>query len=218
MYCRLLTGPMKAGKTRRLANEIEKYILAKKNVLFVRPIKDTREESDMSHNSFISQYFNKLLQSEYVTTIEIKNIYDIFPGKALTAKVWHDKDFNAVFIDEFFMIEGWDKEFFFHWNWEMERGRKEIPLIIAGISNSWNGDTFKATSIIYPFMDSIEREHAVCECCGKPANYHFFNKGAEGWGASDSMVDNDHNWFTCMCFDCYVSRCGGKPITVDIKE
>ena len=208
MFVKLLTGPMKAGKTKRLANDIEKYVLAKKNIVFVTPKMDTRKGS---HNSYISKYLEELLKSEYVHVFETDDI-----TKLKTYKSPLREDTAAIFVDEFFMLKGWSKEFFFEYG--TGKYSKNIPLILAGITNSWNGDTFKATSIVYPFVDEIEREQAVCEKCGKPANYHFFNKGASKWNDDDSTIDDNCDKFTCMCMECYVKACKGKPISVDIKE
>lgn len=209
MYVTLYTGPMKAGKTRRLATAIEKYVLAKKHIVFVQPIQDTRQGS---HNSYISKYFNDLVQSPYVTVV---NTTDVASVLNLSDEVLQATEPAAIFVDEFFMLEGWSKEFFFRY---AQSTLKDVPLILAGISNSWNCDCFKATATVLPFVDKIEREQAVCEICGKPANYHFYKKGADSWVDDSSTIDDECDKFTCMCAECYVKACNGTPIEVDIKE
>ena len=42
MYNKLFTGPMFAGKTRRLVHELEKFVLAKKHVAWFEQKRDTR--------------------------------------------------------------------------------------------------------------------------------------------------------------------------------
>lgn len=55
---RLITGPMFSFKTSRLVHSMEKYLLAKKRILFFRPKKDDR--GYVSHNNGIENLFNNL--------------------------------------------------------------------------------------------------------------------------------------------------------------
>ena len=71
----LLTGGMFSGKTRRLVDEMEKRVLAKQNVLYVHPIKDTRENK--SHQSFVSKHLDELISNKLVDIIEVNDIAEV---------------------------------------------------------------------------------------------------------------------------------------------
>ena len=202
MY-KLLTGPMKAGKTRRLALEIEKCVLAKRKVLLVTPKMDTR---NTSHNHFVATQLDELKSNPLVDQISLAHIPLIF-----------DRDlsqYHAIFVDEFFMLQGWDKSFFF----EFKKKYPEVHLTLAGITNGFGCDTFKAVSAVIPFMDKIEKELAICEKCGQPANYFMFKGGVSAWPAKQGCIDDGCTGFDSLCLGCYIEACNGNPVYPEMRE
>lgn len=202
MY-KLLTGPMKAGKTRRLALEIEKCVLAKRKVLLVTPRMDTR---NTSHNHFVATQLDELKTNPLVDVASVSSIESLL-GQDL-------KKYHAIFVDEFFMITGWSKEWFFSF-------KKQFPdthLTLAGITNGFGCDTFKAVSIVLPFMDKIEKELAICEKCGQPANYFMFRGGVKAWTQKEGCIDNGCTGFDSLCLGCYIKACDGIPVYPEMRE
>ena len=211
LYVRLLTGPMKGGKTRNLVKYMERYILAKQYIYTISPKMDTRAGS---HNSLVTQELHGLLSSPYCYNTVQTNIFDFLKEVKEMIDAGDIEPISAIFVDEFFMLEGWSKEFFYWY----QQNFNDVPLTIAGIVNGWSCDTFKATSIVLPFVDSIKRERAICERCGKDANYFFYKGGVEAWNSRKDCIDEGCNNFECLCAECYTKATGGKPVYSDLKE
>ena len=201
---------MKGGKTRNLVNYMERHILAKQYIYVISPKMDTRAGS---HNSLVTQELHGLLSSPYCYNTVQTNIFDFLKQVKEMIDDGDIEPVSAIFVDEFFMFEGWSKEFFYWY----QQNFNDIPLTIAGIINSWSGDLFEASKIVLPFVDSIKKERAICERCGKAANYWYQKGGIEGWLKRKTTIDDNCDSFECLCAECYVKE-SGSPIYVDIKE
>ncbi len=186
----LLTGGMFSGKTRRLVDEMEKRVLAKQNVLYVHPIKDTRENK--SHQSFVSKHLDELISNKLVDIIEVNDIAEVTQYIGNT-----DKEYSSIFIDEYFMIKFGDRiETFLN-----IVNKHEIPdVYLAGLISDANCKLFKEAENVLPYMDDIIKANAVCMECGAPANYsHFIGNHFKN---DDINVDNGSS-YRCLCWKCY---------------
>lgn len=191
----LLTGGMFSGKTRRLVDEMEKRVLAKQNVLYVHPIKDTRENK--SHQSFVSKHLDELISNKLVDIIEVNDIAEVTQYIGNT-----DKEYSSIFIDEYFMIKFGDRiETFLN-----IVNKHEIPdVYLAGLISDANCKLFKEAENVLPYMDDIIKANAVCMECGAPANYsHFIGNHFKN---DDINVDNGSS-YRCLCWKCYAKATG----------
>ena len=186
----LLTGGMFSGKTRRLVDEMEKRVLAKQNVLYVHPIKDTRENK--SHQSFVSKHLDELISNNLVDIIEVNDIAEVTQYIGNT-----EKNYSSIFIDEYFMIKFGDRiETFLN-----SVNKHEIPdVYLAGLISDANCKLFKEAENVLPYMDDIIKANAVCMECGAPANYsHFIGNHFKN---DEINVDNGSS-YRCLCWKCY---------------
>ncbi|MBR6610718.1 MAG: hypothetical protein IKK93_00530 [Campylobacter sp.] len=191
----LLTGGMFSGKTRRLVDEMEKRVLAKQNVLYVHPIKDTRENK--SHQSFVSKHLDELISNKLVDIIEVNDIAEVTQYIGNT-----DKGYSSIFIDEYFMIKFGDRiETFLN-----IVNKHEIPdVYLAGLISDANCKLFKEAENVLPYMDDIIKANAVCMECGAPANYsHFIGNHFKN---DEINVDNGSS-YRCLCWKCYAKATG----------
>ena len=190
----LITGGMFSGKTRRLVDELEKRVLAHKSVLYVHPLKDTRENK--SHQSFVSKHLDELISDNRVDIIEANDIADVI--KFLdTTKI----SYSSIFIDEYFMIKFHDIEAFLNKVHELA-----IPdVYLAGLIADANCKLFKEAENVLPYADEIIKSNAVCMECGAPANYsHFIGNHFK---KDEINVDNGSS-YKCLCWKCYAKATG----------
>lgn len=185
----LLTGGMFSGKTRRLVDEMEKRVLAKQNVLYVHPVKDTRENK--SHQSFVSKHLDELISNKLVDIIEVNDV------ESVTLFLENsDKKYESVFIDEYFMIKFQAIEDFLN-----TVNKLNIPdVFLAGLISDANCKLFKEAITVLPYVSHIEHTNAVCMECGEPANFsHFIGNHFKN---DDINVDNGSS-YRCLCWKCY---------------
>lgn len=202
MHTKLFTGPMFAGKTRRLVTELEKYVIAKKDVIWFEPKRDTRGRS---HGSFISQRMEELKNSSYVHSFTISKPDELIK-EASKIKKQHP-EIACIFIDEYFMIPFKRQFFYDYYDTEL----RDIPLVFAGLTVGWGAKLLDTAIEILPFMDEIDKEDAICMQCGKPANYSYYKGGIEAWNSLGlDPIDTGKNYI-CLCHDCYIKETK-KPI------
>lgn len=197
MYNKLFTGPMFSGKTRRLVIELERYILAKRHVVWFEPQRDTRGGS---HGDFIAQRMEELKNSEYVHSFEFTKPEEII--EHVSKLIRHTK-IECIFIDEFFMVP-FERQFFYDYQ---ASELKDIPMVFAGLTVGADSNLIKTAIPVIPYMDEIKKFSAICMNCGKTANYTYFDGD---WDSSDP-IDNGHN-YKVLCADCYM-KLTKKPLT-----
>lgn len=192
---------MFAGKTRRLVTELEKYVIAKKHVVWFEPERDTRGGS---HGSFISQRMEELKNSSYVHSFSIKKPEELI-AKAL--EIQKHTEIACIFIDEYFMLPFKRQFFYDYWATEL----RDVELVFAGLTVGWGAKLLDTAIEILPFMDEIDKENAICMQCGKPANYSYYKGGIKAWNELKlDPIDTGKNYI-CLCHDCYMEETK-KPI------
>lgn len=189
MYNKLFTGPMFSGKTRRLVTELERYVIAKRHVIWFEPLIDSRGES---HGSFITKRMEELKNSEYVHSFKIKKPEDVIIE---SQKLQEKLRIEGIFIDEFFMIP-FERQFFYDYQ---NSNLKDIPLVFAGLIAGADSNLMPTTLQVLPFMDEIEKFNSICMNCGKDANYSYF---VGDWNTADPIDDGTN--YKALCSDCYV--------------
>ena len=176
----LICGPMYSGKSTALFQRLERCLYANKKVLLIRPKKDTR--GYFSHSGGINP---ELLEEKFKDKFVILYYKEIDPSDC-NAIV--NDGFEAVFVDEYFMIKGSSNLTQLH----------NIDIYFGGLLASSECKLFDETIKILPYCDKIKKLNGVCiECGNELGNYSFakFNK------TTDVVVGDSE--YECLCHDCY---------------
>ena len=158
---------------------MEKYLLARKQVLFFRPKRDDR--GYVSHNTGIENLFNNL--KDQIKTYEVSNADEMLE---ITNKVSYD----VIFVDEYFMIKDCYK---------LAEEKGDIKdIIFAGLISDSNNILFPEAINLLPFIEYIEKENAICMNCGAPASFSAY------FGSPDrGDIEVGDNLYKCLCYSCY---------------
>ena len=178
----LICGPMYSGKSTALFQRMERLLFAKKKVLLIRPRKDDRgyfTHSDGIDIEKLEKNFPNLV------VLKFKSIDEF-----LVRNIKADK-FDAVFVDEYFMIPG--AHHLCH--------QTDFDVYFGGLLATSECTLFDETIKILPFCDKIKKLNSVCMDCGSElASYSYadFKKTSE--------VDVGDTKYKCLCQKCYEKR------------
>lgn len=136
----VITGPMFSGKTEELYRRIKRYVIAKKRVVLFVPEVDTRERYIPAGIEFTT--------IKYFKDIE-KWLYE---NKAAV---------DVVAVDETQFLDAGNNTL----AWLPDH----ITVIVSGLNQMYNGDTFFHMANIMAIADSITLLTAICELCGEEA-------------------------------------------------
>lgn len=187
---------MFSGKTRKLVTSLEKYILARRNVMWFEPTQDTRGGS---HGSHISQRMQDLKQSEYAHCFTISKPEEII---SISEEMLDRFRIASIYIDEYHMLD-FKRQFFYDYN---NSKLSKVPLVFSGLIVGCDAIVLDVAREVIPFMDEIIKENAVCMTCGEPANYYNYI----GEWKAENIIDTGKN-YECLCHDCYM-KATKKPI------
>ena len=154
----LITGPMKCGKSTELFRQMERKHIAGKKILYISAKNDSRE--------FFARGIprSKLFEVANVKVVEnwaklgIKDIQKMID------------DYDAIFIDEFFMIKN---------NYVLPTFMPINPdhkcdIYFAGLIADAKAQLFPEAIKVIPLCDEIIKLSAVCEECGSEhANFSY---------------------------------------------
>ena len=177
----LICGPMYSGKSTALFQRLERLLFAKKQVMLIRPKKDDRgyfTHSEGIDIDRLAEVYKGQLEVQYIKECDSEFLSYIQKGA-----------FDAVFVDEYFMIPGIHQLCF----------QTGYDVFFGGLLASSECGLFEETVKILPYCDKIKKLNAVCMNCGSElANYSFadFNK-------TSSIVVGDSK-YKCLCQKCYI--------------
>lgn len=178
-----ICGPMYSGKSSALYQRLERCLYAKKKVLLIRPIKDDRGYFVHSggidlealekkfEGKFVIKYYNKLTDSD--------------------CHSFSDENFDAVFVDEYFMIED---------SWLLTQWKKFDVYYSGLLATSECKLTTEAIKIL-PYCDKIKKLNGICIECGSELGSYSFYK----YEKSDEVVVGDDS-YECLCHECYEKK------------
>lgn len=176
----LICGPMYSGKSTALFQRLERCLFAKKKVLLIRPKKDDR--GYFTHSGGVDL---KKLEENFKELFYIEEVEDIKTG--FLNWILHEK-FEAVFVDEYFMIPDSHRLCY----------QNEYDVYFGGLLATSECELFAETIKILPYCDKIKKLNAVCMYCGSElGSYSFadFEKTTE-------VVVGDTK-YRCLCQKCY---------------
>lgn len=175
----LICGPMYSGKSTALFQRLERLLLAKKHIELIRPEKDDR--GYFTHSDSVD--LNKLC--EKFTNLSIVYVKEFTDDMLVTLK---RSNFDAIFIDEYFMIPDIHKICF----------QNKFDVYFGGLLATSDCQLFPETIKILPYCDKIKKLNGVCMNCGNEvANYSFatFRK-------TEDVVVGDEK-YKCLCQKCF---------------
>lgn len=180
----LICGPMYSGKSTALFQRLERCLFARKKVLLIRPKKDDR--GYFTHSGGVD--LKKLEENfrEYFYIEEVESI-----GTSFLNWILYEK-FEAVFVDEYFMIPGAHQLCY----------QNNYDVYFGGLLADSDCKLFEETIKILPFCEKIKKLNSVCmgfdlKGCDKEANYSVYLGGAK-----DQILVGDR-CYACMCAECY---------------
>ena len=180
----LICGPMYSGKSTALFQRLERCLFARKKVLLIRPKKDDR--GYFTHSGGVD--LKKLEENfrEYFYIEEVESI-----GTSFLNWILYEK-FEAVFVDEYFMIPGAHQLCY----------QNDYDVYFGGLLADSDCKLFEETIKILPFCEKIKKLNSVCmgfdlKGCDKEANYSVYLGGAK-----DQILVGDR-CYACMCAECY---------------
>ena len=176
----LICGPMYSGKSTALFQRLERLIFAKKKVLLIRPKKDTRGYFTHSGGVDLKKLEEKYPQNFVV--LEFK-VFEANDNKNIAAD-----GFDAVFVDEYFMIPGIHQ--LCH--------QTTFDVYFGGLLVTSECELFTETVKILPYCDKIKKLNAVCMDCGSELGSYSF---ADFEKTSEVVVGDTK--YRCLCQKCY---------------
>lgn len=176
-----ICGPMFSGKSTALFQRMERLLLAKKSVLLICPLKDNRGYFSHGNSIDIERF-----EQENRYKFEIQYHKEI--NQNIVDDIINKKIFDAVFIDEFFMIPG--SSIFCK--------QSDIDIYYCGLLASSECELFQEVINILPFCDKIKKLNGVCELCGSDNGSYSF---ADFIKQSQIVVGDTK--YKCLCQKCY---------------
>ena len=180
----LICGPMYSGKSTALLQRLERCLFARKKVLLIRPKKDDR--GYFTHSGGVDL---KKLEENFRECFYIEEVESI--GTSFLNWILYKK-FEAVFVDEYFMIPGAHQLCY----------QNNYDVYFGGLLADSDCKLFEETIKILPFCEKIKKLNSVCmgfdlKGCDKEANYSVYLGGAK-----DQILVGDR-CYACMCAECY---------------
>lgn len=144
----IITGGMFAGKTDELLRRLERYIIANRKVVLVRPDTDTRDS--ITHNGKEFKGIN-VKRNDYITFKQIVANNDV------------------IGIDE---AQFFEEPIYWTIKNIIQNGADKI-IIASGLDMDYSGEPFGIMPLLMAIADEVTKLHAVCEDCYKAANVSY---------------------------------------------
>lgn len=176
----LICGPMYSGKSTALFQRLERLIFAKKKVLLIRPKKDARGYFTHSGGVDLKKLEEKYPQNFVVLDFKTFETPDI---RSIAADA-----FDAVFVDEYFMIPGIHR--LCH--------QTDFDVYFSGLLATSECELCTEAVKILPYCDKIKKLNAVCMDCGSELGSYSF---ADFEKTSEVVVGDTK--YRCLCQKCY---------------
>lgn len=172
-------GSMFSGKTTELLRQGKRHLLAKENVLYIKPEIDTRYSNTkvVSHDGDVS---------DYTATA-------VLPVNVLLFDVPEVEDADVILVDE---IQFFTEDIADQLNTLATEGK---IVYASGLDLTFQREPFKTTMLAMAYADTVNKFKAVCSRCGEDAYISAFKETFNGsvieLGADDK--------YTPLCRDCY---------------
>jgi thymidine kinase len=177
---KMYVGPMFSGKSTKLIQQIERYKIAKKNIICFKPAMDTRYTKE----GFIITHSELHVPCYLVNSSD--DILRLYQEKS------EENMINAVAIDEAFMIEDISKACL-----SLVYNQK-IDVLVSSIDMSASLIAFDEISKLMCHATHVKKCKSVCTVCGDDASYTMrkFSKNKE-----DEIQVGGEDMYEARCLD-----------------
>ena len=172
----LISGPMYAGKSRRLIHIYEELVDDEQKAIAVAPSQDDRTEQIESRSGV------------KIPTIKVKSIKDI------EDKI---KGYNYIFIDEF--------HFFNEELIQIVKKllKKNKTLVLSGLDMDFKAKNFEAYDTLREIADQEFKMTAICHTCGKIAQYSRKDESKSDPNARIEVDNLGDTIYFSACGECH---------------
>lgn len=146
----VIAGPMFAGKSSKLLQQILFLEFTGSNVLVLKPTVDDRYDADsiVTHNN---------LKHPAVAVIDLQLVKDNYTIKPY--------NFHTIFIDEIQFFDSTDALMF------VEEGLAQgVNFVVTGLDQDSTGKPFVTTALMLALADKANKVTSFCSVCGKTAH------------------------------------------------
>lgn len=179
------TGSMFSGKTSSLWKDLNRFRIAKYEVLAYKPAMDVRSKLDR-----IVSHDNDELQCTAVTTL--KEVVELAKRQPVDVIGIDEVQFMADEPKEVAALIG-------------ELLAADLTVVVAGLDLDFRGRPFEIVKELMPIADYLTKHHAVCASCGVDAWVsHRKTEDAE------RVVIGTQQEYEPLCRKCYHEKEAGK--------
>ena len=169
----LILGPVFSGKTTELIRLVERYQIAKKNVLYIKPDVDTRYSITeiCSHNN-------------------LQVGCEIYPNKV-----------NELCIKDNIDVIGIDEAQFFTniYNIVYKLLENNRIVIVSALNGDYKRKTFGNIVDLIPLAQDIIKLNAICSQCGEEASFSY----RKNTNKTEQVVIGGSDVYEARCWECW---------------
>ncbi len=189
----VIVGPMFSGKSGVLLLRAERARIAKKRVLAVKPVTDTRIANGIAPR--------RLQENGTTARTGLLPAHEIRTERELLA-LFANEDFDVLIVDEaqFFPLDG-DQLGWFGRAIETLlylRRNDDLHAYIAGLDMTWDGKPFNGMPGLCAIADRILKVTAICECGDEAQFSQRLSKD------TSTVVIGDADKYEPRCRRCFV--------------
>lgn len=177
-----ITGPMYAGKTSAILQEILWIKHCNNNVLVIKPDTDIRYSNDHieTHNRLSFPCFSMTDWNHVLDNYTLKSY-----------------NYHTVFVDEVQFMD--TAETVSNVNLMLAAG---VNVVAAGLDQDSRGNPFETTAMMLALSDEVNKITAICTVCGKNATKTQRNKDVN----SDRVAVGSVGMYEPRCLEHWISR------------
>ena len=185
-WIEVIAGSMFSGKSEELIRRLRRAKIARQRVQVFKPDIDVRYSRDhiVSHSEMRHE------SSAVTTAAEIRAL--VLPETEVVGV-----DEGQFFDNDLVGVAG-------------ELAGRGVRVIVAGLDQDYAGRPFGPMPALLAVAEYITKTHAICVCCGEPANYSQRIIEAEGQvvvGAADA--------YEARCRRCFVPHADAPTVHTD---
>lgn len=186
----VITGPMFSGKSEELIRRINTAIYAEKNILVLKPQKDTRQGADTIESRRKNNDKNKFEPFVSFNARAIKTEQDV-------ENAIQECNPDVIAIDEVQFFDEWLLQTVNNLIKKYSEKEKYLILILSGLDMNFRGEPFGIMPSLMALADEVVKLRAVCFNC----------KGKNGPGIMSKRISGTQNEIEIGDCELYEARC-----------
>lgn len=174
-WIEVIAGGMFSGKSEELVRRLRRAVIGRLKIQVFKPLTDSRHPSEV----LVTRDNRELAAVSVRSTAELEAAID--------------EDTDVIGIDE---AQFFDDQLAPLVMDLADRGRR---VIVAGLDQDYLRRPFGPMPAILSLAEVVDKIHAVCVCCGRPAHY------SQRIAGGDSQVEvGDVEAYEARCRECFV--------------